>query len=229
VFEIGRVFLRDASAAEGPLQVAGLRQPMRVAAAACGPALDEQWGETARGVDFFDLKADVEALCWPRRPRFAAAEHRAFHPGRSARIWLDDEPAGWLGELHPAWQRKYELPPAVVLFELEAERLGEIGLPQPAPPPRFPAVVRDIALVVAAEIPAQALLDAAETEKIPLVRQVSVFDRYVGANLPAGMKSLAFRVVMQHTERTLTDAEADAARDALVALWGRKFGGRLRI
>ena len=235
VFEIGRVYLRDAAAA-GPLSVAGLRQPVRVAGAAFGPALDEQWGSPGRGVDFFDVKADLEAICAPRRLRFEAAAHPALHPGRSARVLIegtagDDagyEPAGCLGELHPRWQQKYELPQPVVLFELTAECLTQIPLPRPSQPSRFPSVVRDIALLVDTKLPAQAFLDAVQAEKPAIVQGVWMFDLYQGQNLPAGKKSLAFRVVMQDTERTLTDAEADSARDALVALWGRRFGANLR-
>ena len=228
VFEVGRVYLRDAAAADGPLSVAGLRQPMRVGGAAFGPALEEQWGNPARAVDFYDLKADLEAICAPRRLRIEAAGHPALHPGRSGRVLIDGQPAGWLGELHPRWQQKYELPQPAVLFELDAAILTEVRLPRPTQPSKFPPVVRDIALLVAAEVPAQALLDAAEAEKPPIVQAVGLFDLYQGSSLPRGMKSLAFRVVMQDTERTLTDAEADSARDALVALWGRRFGASLR-
>jgi len=236
VFEVGRVYLRDAAAADGPLAVAGLRQPMRVAGAAFGPALDEQWGIAARAVDYFDVKADLEAICAPRRLRLEAAAHPALHPGRSARVLIEGhegdtqgyEPAGWLGELHPRWQQKYELPQPVVLFELEAESLVDAPLPQPTRPSRFPPVVRDIALLVDAGVPAQALLDVARVEKSAIIHSVGVFDLYQGPNLPAGKKSLAFRVVMQDTERTLTDVEADSARDALIGLWGRRFGAILR-
>ncbi len=228
VFEIGRVYLRDPGSRDGPLAVAGLRQPLRVAGAAFGAVLDEQWGAATRGVDFFDVKADVEALCAPRRPRFEAAPHPAFHPGRSARVSLDGVVAGWVGELHPRWQHKYELPRPVVLFELDAGILCEVPLPRPAEPSRFQPVVRDIALLVDMAVPAQALLDAAAAEKPPIVREVGVFDLYQGPSLLPGKKSLAFRVVMQDTERTLTDAEADAARDALVAVWGRRFGAAVR-
>jgi phenylalanyl-tRNA synthetase beta chain len=228
VFEIGRVYLRDPSAPDGPLAVAGLRQPVRVAAAAFGPALEEQWGAKARSVDFFDLKADLEALCAPLAPRFEPAQHPALHPGRSARVLLDGKPAGWIGELHPRWQQKYELPQPVVLFEMDAEALAETPLPQPAVPSKFPAVVRDIAVVVDAAVPAQALLDAARAGKPKIVQSVTLFDLYQGSNLPQGKKSLAFRVVMQDTERTLTDEEADSARDALVSLWGHGFGAGIR-
>jgi phenylalanyl-tRNA synthetase beta chain len=228
VFEIARVYLRNAAAPDGPLSVAGLRQPVRVGGAAFGPALDEQWGSPVRAVDFFDVKADLEAICAPRRLRLESAPHPALHPGRSARVLIDNEPAGWLGELHPRWQQKYALPQPAVLFELDAEILAQAPLPRPSQPSRFPPVVRDIALLVDAGVPAQALLDAAEAEKSSIVKAVGVFDLYQGPNLPAGRKSLAFRVVMQDTERTLTDVEADSARDALVALWGRRFGAILR-
>jgi phenylalanyl-tRNA synthetase beta chain len=89
-------------------------------------------------------------------------------------------------------------------------------------------VVRDIALVFPEEIPLQAVFDAMEAEKPPIVRSVRLFSLYRGSGLPDGRKSLAFRVVMQHTERTLTDAEADAARETLVSLLGRKFSASLR-
>jgi phenylalanyl-tRNA synthetase beta chain len=89
-------------------------------------------------------------------------------------------------------------------------------------------VVRDIALVFQAATPVQAVLEVIEAEKPPIVRSVRLFSLYRGSGLPAGTKSLAFRVVMQHTERTLTDAEADAARDSLVALLGLRFSATLR-
>jgi phenylalanyl-tRNA synthetase beta chain len=232
VFEVGRVYLRAPDAHEGALSVKGIRQPVRIAAAALGPAIDEQWGAEDRNVDFFDVKADLEALAAPLELRFEAAAHPAFHPGRSARVRVGGTPAGWLGELHPKWQRKYELPLPAVLFELEAELLQHVGLPRPAVPSKYPPVVRDIAVLVDAGVPVQALLDAMEAEKPGIVTGVRLFDLYQGESLQKpgapGRKSVAFRVVMQDTERTLTDAEADAARDALVALLGRKFSASLR-
>ena len=229
VFEIGRVFRRDGASGEGPLSVAGVSQPTRVGAAAYGPAVDEQWGEKpTRQVDFFDLKADVEALLAPRVARFEAAQHPAFHPGRSARILLDGEEAGWLGELHPRWQRRYDLPQPAVLFELDAGAVQRLALPRPQVPSRFPPVVRDVAVLVDSGLPVQAILDAIEAAKPRIVQQVTVFDVYQGKSLPKGRKSLAFRVVMQDTERTLTDAEADSAKEALVALLTREFSATLR-
>ena len=228
VFEIGRVFMRDANAVDGPVAVRGLRQPMRIGAAAYGPALEEQWAAQARPVDFFDAKADVEALIAPLGAGYERAEHPAFHPGRSARIVVDGLAAGWIGELHPRWQQKYELARPVVLFELDTERLQALPAPRFTPPSKYPPVVRDMALVVDAALPAQALLDAMEAGKPSIVASVRLFDVYHGTGVPQGRKSLAFRVVMQDTERTLTDAEADAARDALVSLLGQKFSASLR-
>ena len=228
VFEVGRVFLRDAAAKAGPLSVAGVREPVRIAAAACGPAIEEQWDTPERAVDFFDVRGDLENLCLPLQTRFESAAHPAFHPGRSARVLLGGRPAGWIGELHPRWQRKYELPQPAVLFELQAACLEAVPLPQPRVASRFPPVIRDIALLVDEGVAAQALLDAISAEKPPIVQAVRLFNLYRGASLPIGRKSLAFRVVMQHTERTLTDTEADAARDMLVALLARKFSVTLR-
>ena len=174
------------------------------------------------------MKADVEQLVAPLRAQFVAAQHPAFHPGRSARINVGGRDIGWLGELHPRWQQKYELAQPAVLFELEAEPLCQIPLPHPVPPSKYPPVVRDMALIVDAAVPAQALLDAMEAKKPPIVVHLKLFDVYTGEGVPARRKSLAFRVVMQDTERTLTDAEADAARDALASLLGREFSATLR-
>jgi phenylalanyl-tRNA synthetase beta chain len=222
------VFLRDPSAKDGPLAVGGLRQPMRIAAAAYGPALPEQWDAPPRLVDFYDVKADLESLMAPLAARFDAAPHPAFHPGRSARVVVDGSPIGWIGELHPKWQQKYDLPQAPVLFEVDAETLQAVPLPRPQVPSDQPIVLRDIALLFDSATPLEAVFDAIRAEKPAIVRAVRLFSLYRGAELPQGKKSLAFRVVMQDTERTLTDAEADAARDALVALLGRKFSATLR-
>jgi len=228
VFEVGRVFLRDPGATDGPLEVRGVRQPMRISAAAYGPALADEWDGAGRAVDYFDVKGDLEALAAPLELRFEPAAHPAFHPNRSARVVVGAAAAGWLGELHPRWQRKYELAQAPVLFEMDAEALRAVAALQPRIPSRYPPVVRDIALLFPQDTLVQAVFDAIRAEKPAIVQDVGLFSVYRGAGLPHDRKSLAFRVVMQDTERTLTDAEADAARDALVALLGKKFSAKLR-
>jgi phenylalanyl-tRNA synthetase beta chain len=228
VFEVGRVFLRDPAIADGPLSVRGVRQPVRIAAAAFGPGLTGAWDAAERAADYFDVKGDLEAMCAPLALRFDSAEHPALHPGRSARVLVGGAAAGWLGELHPRWMRKYDLPQAPILFEVDADPLLALPTPQPKVPSRFPPVVRDISLEFPQNTPVQAVLDALEAEKPPIVRAVTLLSLYRGAGVPADRKSLAFRVVMQDTERTLTDADADAARDTLVALLGKKFSAKLR-
>jgi phenylalanyl-tRNA synthetase beta chain len=228
VFEVGRVFLRDAGAPEGPLSVGGLRQPIRVGAAAYGPALAEQWDGAPRPVDFYDVKADLESLLAPLVARYQPRPHPAFHPGRSAQIVLEGRAVGWIGELHPKWQQKYELPHAPVLFELDAEPAQTLPLPRPRIPSDQPTVVRDISMLFPLEVPAQDIFDAIDAGKPTIARAVTLLSLFRGAGVPFDRKSLAFRVVMQDTERTLTDAEADAARDQLVALLGRKFSATLR-
>ena len=228
VFEVGRVYLRDSAVQDGPLSVGGLRQPIRVAAAAYGPVIPEQWDVPPRAVDFYDLKADLETMMAPLAARFEPAAHPAFHPARSARVLMDGITLGWIGELHPRWQQKYELPQPPVLFEVDADPLSVVPLPCPEVPSSQPIVLRDMALLFDIQIPVQAVFDAIGAEKPAIVRAVKLFNLYRGAELPQGKKSLALRVVMQDTERTLTDAEADAARDALVALLGRKFAATIR-
>ena len=227
-FEVGRAYLRDPHAQAGEFAVAGVRQPMRVAGIASGPAAEEQWGVATRAVDFFDVKGDVEALLAPLVARFESAVHPALHPGRSARVLLDGRPIGWLGELHPRWQKKYELPQPATLFELDAAPLTAIGLPRILEPSKFPPVVRDLAVVVDKSQPAQALLDALAAEKPRFVQEIRLFDLYHGKGVPEGRKSLAFRIVMQDTERTLTDAEADLAITEMVELLARRFAATLR-
>jgi len=215
VFEVGKVYLRDKTAQDGPLAIAGYRQPLRVAGAAYGAAVDEQWGTPTRQVDFYDVKADVEALVGDASVRFVAATHPAFHPGRSARIERAGAAIGWLGELHPRLARSHELPTAPVLFEIEWAALQHIGLPDVKPVSRFPPVRRDLAVVVDEQVPTQALVDAMLRSKPACVAAIQVFDVYRGASLPKGQKSLAFLVLMQDTQRTLTDPEVDAAMEQL--------------
>lgn len=223
-FEVGRCFLRDAAAGI----VSGFRQPLRLAALAAGGADPEQWGEAARKVDFYDLKGDLEALFGGRTLRFEKTNHPALHPGRSASVILDDLPIGVLGELHPLWVQKYELGTAPVAFEIELDALLAVPMPAYEALSRFPSVTRDIALVVGLEQPLQPLLDAMRGVAAASVRGIELFDVFHGKGLPEGKKSLAFRVVMQDTERTLADEEIDAAMARLVEAAGKEFGATLR-
>lgn len=216
LFELGRVFTRDAAAQDGPLAVAGVRQPLMLAGAAWGPAVEEQWGAPARHVDFYDVKMDVEALFGARgdRLRFEAAAHPALHPGRSARVSLDGKVVGWIGELHPRWAQQADLAHAPVVFELDVAALSEGELPQVREQSRQPIVVRDLALWVDAQVPVQSMLDTvtalAKTDsRLAVLRDLRLFDVWREKSqdgVPAAEKSLAFRFWLQDTEVTLDDA-----------------------
>ncbi|MDP2810403.1 MAG: phenylalanine--tRNA ligase subunit beta [Rhodocyclaceae bacterium] len=222
VFEIGRVFTRGADGQ------AGFNQPLRIGALWAGSALPDQWGTPARNVDFFDAKGDLEALFAPRLPRFEAVNHPALHPGRAAKVMLDGREIGVVGELHPRWVQKYELGSAPVVFEIELETLLAAAMPTYREGSRFPAVIRDLAFVVPQHQAFQPVLDALRTAAPAIVRDIGLFDVYQGKGLSEGQKSLAFRIVMQDTERTLADAEVDAAVARLIDAAVGHCGATLR-
>jgi phenylalanyl-tRNA synthetase beta chain len=209
-------------------EAAGIAQPLRLGALAFGDAVGEQWGAPPRTVDLYDVKGDLEALVAPRRLTTEAAAHPALHPGRAARVLIDGTPAGWLGELHPRLARHFELPRAPVVCELELTEVLGRAVPRGRPVSRLPVVRRDLALVVAEEVPAQALLDALNAARPPQVIGLELFDVYRGPGLTGGRKSLAILVLMQDTSRTLTDAEIAAIEGLLVAVAQNKFDASLR-
>ena len=224
VFELGRCFLREAGA--GPVD--GFAQPLRLGGLAAGSALPEQWGVADRRVDFYDVKADVEALFAPRRLEFAKTAHPALHPGRCAEVLLDGRPVGIMGELHPRWVQKYELGTAPLVFELDLATVLGTPFPEYAEVSRFPAVTRDLALVVPQSQALAPLLRSLRKAAPAIVRDVALFDVYQGKGLGESEKSLAFRIVMQDTQRTLEDAEVEATVASLLAVATRDFNASLR-
>ena len=201
LFEIGRCF--EGSAADLATQ------PERVAGLAFGSRLPEQWAEKAAPVDFFDVKGDVEALAGAKPLEFSAASHPACHPGRCAVVRLEGRPVGFVGEVHPRLQMKYELPSAPVVFELRVAPLLEGSMPRFGGVSRMPVVRRDYAFTVEETVPVGTLLAAVRGRLPAFVREVEVFDQYRGKGVEPGKKSLALRIVMQDTDRTLTDSEVE--------------------
>ncbi|OWQ93366.1 phenylalanine--tRNA ligase subunit beta [Roseateles aquatilis] len=232
VFEIGRVFLRDASVQESDTTIAGIAQPMRLAGLAWGPADQQQWAQKDRAVDFFDVKGDLEALFAPRVLSFEAAEHPALHPGRSARVLLDGDVIGVVGELHPKWRQGYDLPSALVLFELALDAVLARVLPQGKGVPRLQAVQRDLALIVDERVTHDTLMRAIESSGEALVRSARLFDVFKPAQptaeLKAGERSLAVRLELLDDENTLTDERIEQAVTKVVARLGDSLGARLR-
>jgi phenylalanyl-tRNA synthetase beta chain len=233
LFEVAAVYLRDAQVRDGELTVAGYQQPKKVAALAYGPVADEQWGQPARNVDYFDVKADLEALFAPAVLKFVKAGHPALHPGRSARVLLNGKEIGFIGELHPRWQQKYELPLAPVAFEVDADALQQRTIPAYQEISKFPAVTRDVALVVKYAVATQDLLDVFLAERqgnaaCAIMQAVVLFDEYRGKGLQSDEKSLAFRFTLQDTQTTLQDERVDAAMAAFIAAADNKHGAKLR-
>lgn len=240
VFEMGRVFLRDASIQDTDTTVAGYSQPMRVAGVAYGSSDVLQWGRQERTVDFFDVKGDVEALLSPLHVEFEAADHPALHPGRCARIVMDGREIGILGELHPKWRQSWGLPSAPVLFELSLDAVLQRPVPQPKPVAKVQPVHRDLAIVVEERVSYAEVTECIESAVVGgLLRSVALFDVYrpkppkkgesaPSGGLAAGEKSLAVRLTLGRGDSTLTEAEIDTAVQSVVTALRSRLQAHLR-
>lgn len=219
IFEIGCCFTNN----EGNYQ-----QTENIAGLCYGDVVPEQWGQVARNIDFFDVKMDVESLFWPEQVRFEKFSHPTLHPGKSAQIYKNDKVVGWLGEMHPRLQRKYDLPKPAILFELHIDSLSVRALPKVKKLSKFPPVRRDIAIVVANHISAQMLLESMNAEKAAIISEIHLFDIYSGKGMESGKKSLAFRILLQDSEKTLVDKEVDEAIAKLISILESKYNAKLR-
>ena len=237
LFEVGRVFNRNPEAQVGELSIAGYEQPIRVAGLAYGPALPEQWGTPSRSVDFFDVKGDLEALLAPLELKAKTFAHPALHPGRSAELTIKKRgkeiTLGFVGELHPRLQQSYDLPGAPVVFEIDWAAIQDIGLPTISPISKFPAVTRDLAVVVDQSVSVAQLLDAMKAAKQLLVKQIDLFDEFKPtAGRMGGMaeneKSLAFRLTLSDESGTLQDAQIEPVISALLDAMSVKCKARIR-
>jgi phenylalanyl-tRNA synthetase beta chain len=233
VFELGRVFVRDASVQTTDTTVRGVRQPMKVAGLAYGDPDGLQWGSKARQVDFHDLKGDVQALLSPVQAEFVPAAHPAMHPGRCAAIHVDGREVGVLGELHPRWRQQWELPHTPLLFEIDLDAVAARQVPAFEPVPRFQPAERDLAVIVGDPVTHSALLEAIRgADTGGLLRDALLFDVYKPQQATAGMqpgeKSLAVRLTLASADATLTDDQIESAVRAVVERIASQLGGRLR-
>ncbi len=235
LFEIGRSFHRDDTIKQGQLTVAGVHQPWRVAMLCLGPLLETQWGAQVGDSDFFDLKGDFEAVLSGSNLdlRFVSAAHPALHPGQSAQIQIDGKSVGWIGAMHPRLAKTLELPGTPLLLECELDSVLARQVTHFVDVSRFPAVTRDVAFVFDDSVSAQSVQETIakicrENSTTAYVRNVKLFDEYRGKGLENKEKSLAFRILMQDTQKTLSDQDIDSAVDAIVANVSSILGGRLR-
>ncbi|WP_373796764.1 phenylalanine--tRNA ligase subunit beta [Neisseria dentiae] len=208
VFEIARVFSKGSDGR--------FVQNERIGGLVYGSADPEQWGEKTRTADFYDVKGDVEDLLGGKNVSFVKAEHPALHPGRTAEIVMDGHTVGFIGELHPQWLQKYDLPQAALVFEIDmAAVLGKAKTVY-RPVSKFQPVRRDLAFVLPENVPHNVLLGALNSVKSSLVQEIAAFDVYRGAGLPEGMKSIAVKVLLQDAEATLTDEAVEPLIEKLV-------------
>jgi len=233
VFELGRVFKKNPAITDSDTTVAGFDQPMRIAGLAFGPRQPTQWSVKDTDVDFYDVKADVEALLAPYTGTFKPAQHPAMHPGRCAEIFVDGVSVGFVGELHPQWRQSYDLPKAPVMFELSLDALLARQLPHATPVPKRQRVERDLAVWVDEGVTHDQVIHAsAATATGGLLKQVTLFDIYrpkaaEGAPAPT-RKSLAIRLVMGSEETTLTDEQTEQVVASVLKSLHDQLGAELR-
>jgi len=208
-----------------------LQQEPMLAGLIVGAVLPEQWGETARSADFFDVKADVEAILRHSAGRygFVPAPHPALHPGQSARVERDGRAVGWIGTLHPALAQRLDLPAEVQLFELATDGLGAGPKPSFAPLSKFPSIRRDLALLVAADVSWAQIRDCVEATAGHLLKHLVLFDVYQGANIEAGRKSVGLGLILQASSQTLTVDEVERLVDRVVHRLSEDLDARLRV
>lgn len=216
LFELGRVFN---SIADQPYQLAGVL---------AGAAVPENWGDPNRPVDFYDAKATVEALLYPRVAEFTPGGAPYHHPNRSATVWLDGQPIGSLGALHPELLQRLGLKGGdLYSFELAAAALPTAHRVAYEALPRFPGVRRDLALLVDKNISAGALIAAIRQRLGALLQDCYCFDVYDSEAL-GGRRSLALALLLQDKEKTLQDEELSTIIVALVQHLKDLFDADLR-
>ena len=225
LFELGRVFAQQA----GDGQPAPLETP-RVAAAVCGDAQAVQWGLPTRKVDFHDLKGDLESLAAASGAvlEFRPSARAYGHPARSAEVYRDGVVIGWIGQIHPRLAKAMDIEADVYAFELDLEPLTARRLPRAGELSRFPAVRRDLAFLVPEQVAWADLAATVRQAAGPLLRDLNLFDRYVGQGVEPGFKSLAMGLILQDKSRTLTDRDVDAVVAEAVTAIEREHHARIR-
>ncbi|MEN8171187.1 MAG: phenylalanine--tRNA ligase subunit beta [Pseudomonadota bacterium] len=224
LFEYGLRFL--------PLEGDAIQQDNVLAGVVYGNVQPEQWSASEQKLDFFDVKGDVEALLGLSGHldsfSFSAESHPALHPGQSARIVLDGKPVGWLGALHPSLESQLGLSGQTFLFEIEAEALLSGTVAKFSEISKYPAIRRDIALVLDRNIPASAVAETVRKAAPDTLQNLKLFDVYEGEHIDSGRKSLALGLTLQAQSRTLTDDEVDSAIEKIVTTLADELGAALR-
>jgi phenylalanyl-tRNA synthetase beta chain len=225
LFEIGRRFLTKPGG--------GVDEQPVIAGVASGPVLAEQWGSAARPVDFFDVKGDVEALLalsGQRQFVFRPASHPALHPGQAAEILVagTNEIVGLVGVLHPGIQTQSGLDQPAILFEILLSAIQAANMPVFREISHYPAIRRDLAIIIDQAVPAQALVDLARQTAGELLVNLELFDEYRGEGIDSGRKSIALGLTFQASSRTLNEEDVEAAVGRVLLALKAGFDARLR-
>ncbi len=234
VFELGRVFSRNAEVKNGDLTVANVDQPLHLAGASWGLAYPEQWGMPSRQVDFFDVKKELQNLYGSASNQLQfipLKKHPALHPGRSAEIRLHGEVVGMIGELHPVWVQAYDLNHAPVVFEVTVASLKNQALHQPRELSNQPVVIRDLAIWAPNALEVQSLIDVikqSRSEELAIIQDINLFDIWKDAKSDTPERSLAFRFILQDSAVTLEDARVEQCMAKVLDTWVSQFGVRQR-
>ena len=195
-----------------------------------GDYIPEQWADNKREINFFDIKGDIETISGNtlsiNTPKISVPE--AFHPGQVAELIMDKNLVGWVGQLHPAWQQKYELPEKTYVFELEIEKLVNLPNLDIKLPTKFPPVRRDISVVVDTDIAVGDMVKAVKSQIIERVIDFYPFDIYEGKGIEESKKSIAFLILMQDTYKTLEDEEVTKIVNQVLDILKNKFKAKLR-
>jgi phenylalanyl-tRNA synthetase beta chain len=225
LFEIGRRYLLASNGMP--------KEQSMVAGIACGTAYPEQWGTANRPVDFFDVKGDIEALMTlgdREQFRFQPGKHPALHPGQCAEVIQMDtrEVVGVFGALHPELMTKIGLEKSAFVFELSLEAFQAASVPKFREISRFPAIRRDLAVIVPGSVLAQDILDCVRETAGSLLANLELFDEYRGEGIDSGRKSLALGLTFQDTSRTLIDKDVETAVGRVLDALRSGFDGQLR-
>lgn len=226
LYEIARVYWPK----EGALLP---EEPLHLSIGLMGRRAEIGWNQTTAEFDFYDLKGIVELLS--RQFKFPAPAWRRsaqpfLHPGQSADIQINGQTVGFMGRLHPTVAAAYELTKAVFLIELDLTLLESMRCPEISfeAPPRFPAIQRDLALVLPVDITPETVIAEINSMSGGLVESVELFDVYQGSQLPAGQRSLAFSLTYRSKERTLSDTEVNQIQAELLEKLNAKYGAVIR-
>ncbi len=221
LFETGLRFIQTEEA---------LRQEPMLAGVVTGNRLPENWANTRTGLDFFDLKGDLESLFQVLGVRvdFRPGENPALHPGKCAELFLENQSVGWAGALHPGLQKSLDLNGEIYLFELSLNEIRTGYVPTFKELSKFPEVRRDLAILVNRDIAYSQVEEVVREHAGEYLTGLRVFDVYEGDNIGGDKKSLALSLFWQHPERTLNDEEVAGFFNGVVARLEHSLGATLR-